>query len=187
VSGRFEIYETAIPPVKVIRRQPTHDSRGFFERLFCAAEFSALTKSKPLVQINHTRTLSQGIVRGLHYQRPPHAENKFVTCIRGEVFDVAVDIRRSSPTFLHWHSEHLSDANFKTMFIPEGFAHGFQALSPECELLYFHTAPYQASAEGAVNARDPLINIRWPEQITEMSPRDLAQPMLIAPFEGLDS
>jgi dTDP-4-dehydrorhamnose 3,5-epimerase len=187
VSSYFEIHETSFPAVKLIQRRRIDDSRGFFERLFCTTELSGLTESKPVVQINHTHTLRRGAVRGLHFQRQPYREHKFVTCIRGQVFDVAVDIRKSSATFLRWHSEILSDTNYKTLLIPEGFAHGFQTLSPDCELLYFHTAPYCATAEGAVNARDPLVNVRWPEEITEMSPRDLAHPMLAPPFAGLDS
>lgn len=187
MSVHFEIRETSIPAVKLIQRQRIDDSRGFFERLFCSTEFSALTGSKPVVQINHTHTLRRGTVRGLHFQHAPHREHKFVTCIRGQIFDVAVDVRRTSGTFLRWHSEILSDANFHMMFIPEGFAHGFQTLSPDCELLYFHTAPYCAPAAGALNARDPILNIRWPEEISEMSARDLAHPMLSSPFEALDS
>jgi len=187
VTAHFDIREASIPAVKVIQRNHSDDSRGFFERLFCGTELSALTGAKPVVQINHSRTMRLGTVRGLHFQHAPHREHKFVTCIRGQIFDVAVDMRRNSGTFLRWHSEILSETNFHTMFIPEGFAHGFQTLSPDCELLYLHTAPYCAAAQGALNARDPILNIGWPEEITEISARDLAHPMLVPPFEALDS
>ena len=96
-------------------------------------------------------TASRGTVRGMHFQHPPHAETKFVSCLRGEVFDVAVDLRNGSPTFLHWHAEILSADNHRTLVIPEGFAHGFQTLSDDCEMLYFHTAAYNPEAEGGLN------------------------------------
>ena len=187
VNKRFEIFDTAIPSVKVIQRLPIADSRGFFERLYCGNQMSALTDSKPVLHVNHTRTLQSGVVRGMHFQHKPYSEGKFVSCLRGEIYDVAVDIRKGSHTFLKWHSEILSDTNFKTLFIPEGFAHGFQTLTPDCELLYLHTAVFQADAEGALNARDPALAIRWPMDITDMSQRDRLHPMLTASFEGMDS
>jgi dTDP-4-dehydrorhamnose 3,5-epimerase len=144
-----------------------------------------LQGSRAVLQVNHTRTLQPGVVRGLHFQHPPHCEAKFVSCLRGEVFDVAVDIRKGSATFLHWHAETLSDSNFKTLFIPEGFAHGFQTLSADCELMYLHSAHYHPEAEGALNARDPRLNIRWPVNIADMSPRDASHPMLTDSFEGV--
>ena len=107
------------------------------------------------MQINHTLTGRRGTVRGMHYQRPPHAETKFISCLRGEVFDVAVDLRHDSPTFLRWHAEVLSAENHRTLVVPEGFAHGFQTLAEDCELLYLHTAAFAADSEGALNANDP--------------------------------
>jgi dTDP-4-dehydrorhamnose 3,5-epimerase len=187
VSERFDILETTIPGVKVVQRRPIQDTRGFFERLFCASEMSALTNSKPVLQVNRTRTLRPGAVRGMHFQYPPHCERKFVACVRGEVYDVAVDIRRGSKTFLQWHAEILTDSNFKTLFIPEGFAHGFQSLTADCELLYLHTAEYVMAAEGALNARDPILGIRWPMLISEMSERDRQHPLLSSTYEGVDS
>ena len=94
-------------------------------------------------------------MRGLHFQYPPHAETKLVSCLRGEVFDVAVDLRRDSPTFLRWHAEILSSDNHRTLLIPEGFAHGFQTLTEDCELLYLHTAAWQPGAEGGRTRRTP--------------------------------
>jgi dTDP-4-dehydrorhamnose 3,5-epimerase len=142
MSG-FTIIETRIPGLRVIGRAPVAgDNRGYLERLFCAGDLQSIIAHKSIVQINHTVTHRRGTIRGLHFQHPPHAEIKVVTCLRGEIFDVAVDLRRDSPTFLKWHGEILSDANRKTSIIPEGFAHGLQTLKDDVELLYFHTAPY---------------------------------------------
>jgi len=125
------------------------------------------------------------MVRGMHFQYPPHAEVKIVSCLRGEVFDVAVDLRQSSPTFLEWHGEIIAADNHKSVVIPEGFAHGFQTLGEECELLYFHTASYQADSEGGLNVQDKKLAIQWPLPITGQSPRDLAQPMIDDDFAGV--
>jgi dTDP-4-dehydrorhamnose 3,5-epimerase len=185
MTDRFEISETPLDGVKVLHRKVLGDERGFLERLFCARELRALMSDRTIKQINRTLTSRRGTVRGMHFQRPPHSETKFVTCLRGKVFDVAVDLRRGSPTFLKWHAEVLTASDPSTLFIPEGFAHGFQALSDDSELLYFHTAYYEPGAEGAINVRDPLLAIRWPEEITELSSRDARHPMLGSDFEGI--
>jgi dTDP-4-dehydrorhamnose 3,5-epimerase len=155
------------------------------ERLFCSQDLKALMGDRTIVQINHTLTATAGTVRGMHFQHPPHAETKFVSCIRGEVFDVAVDLRRGSSTFLQYHAEILTADNHKTLIIPEGFAHGFQTSSDDCEMLYFHTAAYRRDAEGAVNAQDPRLAIRWPLPVAGLSPRDAAHPLLQADFTGV--
>jgi dTDP-4-dehydrorhamnose 3,5-epimerase len=162
--------------LKLIQRNPIGDHRGYLERMFCEEELQSLIPGRSIVQINHTLTAKRGTVRGLHFQYPPHAETKIVSCLRGEVFDVAVDLRHGSPTFLHWHAEILSADNHRTLLIPEGFAHGFQTLTEDCELLYFHTAAYQPSAEGGLNAQDAKLDIRWPEAVIELSSRDAAHP-----------
>ena len=146
---------------------------------------SFLPPGKGIVQINHTLTTGLGAVRGLHFQYPPHADTKIVSCLRGEVFDVAVDLRQGSQTFLQWHAEILSADNYKTMVISEGFAHGFQTLTEDCEMLYFHTAGYQPSAEGALNVRDPRLNIFWPLVVTDLSPRDAVHPLVTEEFAGV--
>ena len=185
MSDRFDILDTPLRGLKLIRRKPIRDSRGYLERLFCADNLQALISGKGIVQITHTLTARQGTVRGLHFQHPPHAETKFVSCLRGEVFDVAVDLRQGSPTFLHWHAEILSAGNHKTLMIPEGFAHGVQALTEDCEMLYFHTAAYQPGAECGLNAKDPRLNIRWPEAVAELSPCDAAHPLVTEDFGGV--
>jgi dTDP-4-dehydrorhamnose 3,5-epimerase len=186
MSGRFDVRETSIRGLVVLQRKPVGDSRGYLERMFCAEELRMLIPpAKNIAQINHSLTVRPGTVRGLHFQYPPSAETKFVNCLHGEVFDVAVDLRHGSPTFLQWHGEILSAANHHMLVVPEGFAHGFQALTENCELVYFVTAVYQPAAEGALNAQDPALGIQWPEPITELSPRDAGHPMVTSEFAGI--
>ena len=135
MRAHFKMFDTPLSGLKVLQRKPISDSRGYLERFFCTEELEALALGKHIAQINCTLTANLGTVRGMHFQRPPHAEIKFVSCLRGEVFDVAVDLRNNSPTFLCWHAEVLSADNHKTLVIPEGFAHGFQTLADNCEML----------------------------------------------------
>ena len=185
MSDRFDILTTPITGLHVIHRKPLGDRRGYFERLFCTEELGALISSSRIEQINHSFTSLRGAVRGLHFQYPPHAEMKFVTCLKGKVFDVAVDLRQASPTFLRWHAEMLSEDNHNTLVIPEGFAHGFQALTDGCELLYLHTASWQPAAESGIDALDPALAIAWPIPITERSPRDASLSRIGADFAGV--
>jgi dTDP-4-dehydrorhamnose 3,5-epimerase len=185
MSSRFEIIETPLEGPKLIVRKRIGDQRGYLERLFCVEELQPLIPGKGIVQINRTLTAKTGTVRGLHFQYPPHAETKIVSCLRGEVFDVAVDLRLGSQTFLHWHGEILSGGNHKSLLIPEGFAHGFQSLTADCEMLYFHTAAYQPAAEGGLNAQDRRLNILWPATVTELSSRDAAHPAVTEDFLGV--
>ena len=184
--SRFALIPTPINDLQVIERKPVGDSRGFLERLFCQEKVGQLLHGKTIRQINHTFTQTRGAVRGLHFQYPPHAEIKIVTCLRGEVWDVAVDLRRGSPTFLKHHVVLLTEDNHQSYLIPEGFAHGFQTLTPDCQMLYFHTADYKAEAEDSLNALDPRLAIDWPEPITERSERDKNCPMLTDDFAGMD-
>lgn len=184
--ARFDFQPTPLAGLTVVQRKPIGDDRGFFCRFYCAEEFGEAGLQRPISQINQTLTRRTGAVRGLHFQRPPYAEAKVVSCLRGEVYDVAVDIRRGSPTFLRWHAEVLSAENMKSLLIPEGFAHGFQALTEDCELLYLHTAPYAAGSEGALNVLDARLTIAWPLQVREMSDRDRNHPMISDDFEGIE-
>lgn len=177
--------DTPIDGLKVIQRSPLYDERGFFVRLFCSEELAQAGWKKPIAQINHTMTRKRGTVRGLHFQNQPHAEMKLVMCLRGVIWDVAVDLRRGSRTFLHWHAEELSATNGKALLIPEGLAHGFQTIADGCELVYLHSAAYAVQSEGAINAKDPKLSIEWPEPIIEMSDRDRAHEMLSDEFTGL--
>ena len=169
----------------MVQAEPFQDSRGFFERLFCKDEFTAKGLYKEIVQINHSMTNSVGAIRGLHFQKPPFAETKIVRCLAGAVFDVAVDLRPKSKTFLSWHAEILTPENHKMLYIPEGFAHGFQVLEPNSELLYFHSSIYEKSAEGGVKYDDPKINIQWPLKVTDISERDISLPQIDQLNEGI--
>lgn len=185
MSGRFEVRATALPGLAALTRRRMADARGFLERMYCAEDLAPMLGARRIAQINRTLTLRPGTVRGLHFQHPPHAETKIVGCLRGAVFDVAVDLRAGSPTLLRWHGEVLSAGNGAGLVIPEGFAHGFQTLEPDCELVYFHTAPYAPGSEGGLNVRDPAIGIGWPAPIVELSERDAALPFAGHGFEGL--
>ena len=183
--SRFAILDTPIAGLKVVERQQLGDSRGYLARLFCAEELAAAGWQKPIAQINQTQTQKQGTVRGMHYQRTPHAEMKLVTCLHGAIWDVAVDLRSGSPTFLQWHAEELSATNHRALLIPEGFAHGFQTLCDDCELLYLHSAAYVPNAESGLNSNDSMLAIGWPLAVTELSVRDAQHPMLDHQFKGL--
>lgn len=170
----------------LVRRKPFVDERGLLERLYCDREFAGTLGRRSVLQINHSHTASRGTVRGLHFQQPPHAELKVVSCIRGAIFDVAVDLRKHSKTFLQWHGEILSAANHTSSVIPEGFAHGFQALEDGCELVYLHTASYVPEVTGSLNPTDPAIGIAWPLPISLIAAKDATIPSISAHFEGLD-
>ena len=176
---------TSIMGLKVIERVQRRDSRGFLSRLFCAEELSEAGWKKPIAQTNHTHSVKKGTVRGMHFQHPPHAEMKLVNCIAGKVWDIALDLRRGSPTFLKWHGEELSLENGRALLIPEGFAHGFQTLTPDCTLIYFHSHAYHSDSEGGINPIDPIVGIKWPDSISELSERDEKHPMLTTKFQGI--
>lgn len=183
--SRFDFTATPLAGLTLVSRRRTEDHRGFLSRFYCADEYLEVGMSKPILQINHTLTLNKGAVRGMHFQHPPHAEIKLVSCLHGEVFDVAVDLRRSSPTFLHWHGVILSADNYQSLLIPEGFAHGFQTLTGDCELIYLHTAAYSGLDEGMLNVLDPTLNIAWPLQIDDISERDRTHPFIDQFFQGV--
>ncbi len=183
--NRLSITDLPLAGLKRVERARLGDARGFLTRLFCADELRAAGWSGPVAQVNHSVTAKAGTVRGLHFQHAPHAEMKLVSCVRGEVWDVAVDIRAGSKTFLRWHAEILSAGNNRALLIPPGFAHGFQALSDDAELIYCHSAPYNAAAEDGLNPRDRKLAIAWPLPIFEMSARDSQRPMLADSFAGV--
>lgn len=184
---RFSVRPTAIEGVVVVEGQPRGDSRGAFMRLYCEDELRELIGQRRIVQINHSRTQRVGTVRGMHFQHAPHAEMKLVRCLRGRVWDVAVDLRRSSPSFHRSFGVELTPGNGRMLVVPEGCAHGFQVLEPDSELLYLHTAAYAPGAEVGVRCTDPLLDIRWPLPPVELSPRDLAFAPLTPAFDGIHS
>jgi len=186
MSARFCKIDTPIAGLYRIERKLIRDSRGFFSRFYCQQEISQLGLDFEMVQMNHTLTEKKGAVRGLHFQYPPHSEIKLVSCLAGEIWDVAVDLRRGSPTYLHWHAERLSDKNQAIFFIPKGCAHGFQTLTEHCQLLYLHSEFYSPASEGGINPLEPKLGIEWPLSISELSERDKSHPMLEDQFDGID-
>jgi dTDP-4-dehydrorhamnose 3,5-epimerase len=156
------------------------DSRGAFMRFFCEQSLSDVLGRRRIVQINHSRTVHLGAVRGMHYQKSPNAEMKLIRCLRGAVYDVAVDMRPESRSYLQHHAVELRANDGRLFVIPEGFAHGFQALEPDTELLYLHTAAYAPEAEDGVLHDDPLLAIKWPYPVTDISARDMLHKPLSA-------
>lgn len=178
--------KTKLNGLYVIKLEPFQDERGKFFRVYCENELNDIGHNKRIVQINQSLTKKKGTIRGMHFQYPPKAEIKMVRCLKGSVFDIAIDLRRNSPTFLKWHSEILSEDNMMILYIPEGFAHGFQTLENDSELLYLHTEFYSPSHEGGINYNDPKINIKWPLEITDISERDKSFKIISENFQGIE-
>lgn len=185
MSARFDIRQTALPDVYVVQRQPQGDERGWFERMYSPVDLADVLGQRAILQVNRTLTRTKGTVRGMHYQVQPSAEAKIVSCLRGAIFDVAVDLRRGSPTFLRWHAEMLTAENNRSLFIPEGFAHGFQAAVDDCEVLYFHTAAYDPAAERGIHPLEASLAIAWPLPVEHLSERDATHPPLTPEFDGI--
>lgn len=181
----MRIDDTPLPDLKLIETRPIGDERGRFSRLFCNTDFSAIRPNLRFVQINLSETLQQGTVRGMHFQHPPAAEAKLVRCLRGHVFDIAIDLRADSPTFMKWHAVELSDSNNLEIFIPEGFAHGFQTLTDNVQLLYLHTAAWTPIYEIGLRHDDPKLAICWPQAVTQISSKDQTHPLLDDTFVGV--
>ena len=161
----MKVTDTKIPDVKVIEPTVFEDERGFFFESFNHKKFEeAIGREVTFVQDNHSKS-STGVLRGLHYQLPPHAQGKLVRVVQGEVFDVAVDIRKSSPTYGQWVAETLSAENKKQLWIPEGFAHGFVTLSETAEFLYKTTDYYASAHERSIAWNEPTIGIQWPRRV----------------------
>ena len=177
--------ETSLKGSYVIDLELFTDERGWFARTFCKNEFAQIGHNKDWVQFNHSFTTEQGTIRGMHYQLPPFTEIKQVRCIAGAVYDVIVDLRKDSATFLHWIGIELSADNKKMIYIPEGFAHGFQTLTPNCELIYHHSQFYKPGVEGGIKYNDPAVQIEWPLPVTNISARDNQHPLLDANFKGI--
>ena len=160
------------------------DDRGWFMRTFCKGEFASIGHTKEWLQMNHSFTGQKGTVRGLHFQDPPFAEIKLVRCIRGAVWDVAVDLRPKSATYLKWFAAELNSSNKLMMYIPEGFAHGFQTLEENSELIYLHSQNYTPGSEGGIRFNDGVLNIEWPGVVTQVSERDLNLPQINDQFKS---
>lgn len=154
------------------------DARGFFARMVCAEEFAAQGLATRWVQMNTSFSREKGTLRGLHFQRPPRAEAKLVRCLRGAILDVIVDLRSGSPSYGQHETLRLDDDNRAMVYIPPGFAHGFQTLEPDTELLYLHSEVYSPDHEGGVHHADRDLGIAWPLPPVALSDRDKALPPL---------
>ncbi|HMH23176.1 MAG TPA: dTDP-4-dehydrorhamnose 3,5-epimerase [Puia sp.] len=176
---------TPIPGAFVIRLSPFIDERGAFSRLFCENELAEIGYKQRIVQINHSINKEKGTLRGLHFQRPPHAEIKIIRCLHGRVFDVMVDLRKGSPTFSQWYGVELSPEAYNMICIPMGCAHGFQTLEENSELLYFHTAFYNKEYDGGVRFDDPQFSIHWPLPPVNVSEKDKSYALLDDAFGGI--
>jgi dTDP-4-dehydrorhamnose 3,5-epimerase len=174
---------TPIEGAFAIHHDMHSDSRGRFKRQYCEREFAAAGLNTHWVQVNHSVTIGRGSIRGMHFQRPPAAEAKLVSCPVGRAFDVAIDLRRHSPTFLKWAAVEIDEST--SLYIPEGCAHGFQALTDEAQLIYQHSAYYAPEAEGGVRFDDPAIGIQWPLPVGTVSDRDRSFPLIDQGFEGV--
>ncbi|RYG60995.1 MAG: dTDP-4-keto-6-deoxy-D-glucose epimerase [Alphaproteobacteria bacterium] len=174
IAGAFEVVSHAFK-----------DERGAFSRLYCAEELREVLGGRTIAQVNASATMQVGAMRGLHYQKAPSLEMKLVRCLKGRVFDVVVDLRQGSDTFLLWDAIELSPDKANMMVVPEGCAHGFQVLEQGSELLYMHTALYEPASEGGLSFDDPKVGIDWPLAVRDLSVRDQGHPMLSDDFTGL--
>lgn len=152
------------------------DDRGFFARTWCAREFGEQGLNTNLVQQNMSLTLKKGTLRGMHFQKAPHSETKLVRCTRGSIFDVIIDLRPDSPTHKQWFGAELTADNYKMLYVPEGFAHGFVTLTDDVEVSYLVTAFYTPEADSGVRFNDPAFNIVWPTEVLHVSPKDAIFP-----------
>lgn len=177
---------TNLPDVMLLVPKRHMDARGFFSESWSAAHMAAAGLHFDFVQDNHSFSHAKGTVRGLHFQGPPHAQDKLVRCGRGALFDVAVDIRRGSPTYGQWTGAELSFDNGHQLLVPAGFAHGFMTLTPDCEIIYKCSDSYAPQTEGAVLWNDPEIGIEWPlADVAVLSDKDRDAPplgALVTPF-----
>lgn len=181
----FTVTELPLPGLKRLARRRFEDQRGRFSRLFCPTALQQAGWQGPVAQINHSVTHHEGTVRGLHYQRPPHEEMKLVSCLHGRIWDLVVDLRPDSPTFLRWHAETLDADEDTALLIPTGFAHGFQTLTSNVELLYCHSAGYEPAFEAGLRIDDPALAIPWPLAVKNLSKRDQEYPLIEHGFEGV--
>ena len=178
--------ETDIDDLYIIEPNIYKDNRGEFLRVFCEDELTELFSQEKIRQINHSVTNKKGSTRGLHFQYMPDNEIKIVKCIKGRVLDIVVDVRKNSTTFLKSFTVELSSKDKNMIYIPKGFAHGFQTLEDDCELVYFHSGIYVPNNEGVINIKDPILDIKLPLDIMDISKRDAEAPFINKKFEGID-
>ena len=181
----LKVKRLALEGAAEITTDRRRDDRGWFARFFCQRDMLEVNGGRPIQQANCSHTVARGTVRGLHFQYPPHAEDKAVRCIQGRVFDVMVDLRRASPTFGQAHSVILDAAELNMVYVPRGFAHGFQTIEDHCEILYLHTEFHAPTAEGGFRYDSPALRIDWPLPVSHISVRDSGFDPFVPSFEGL--
>ena len=177
--------ETDLKGSYIIDLKLLNDDRGSFARTFCKEQFRQIGHTKEFVQCNQSWNKITGTVRGMHFQIAPYKEIKLVRCVRGSVFDVIIDLRKDSQTFLMYFGIELNEHNKRAMYIPVGFAHGFQTLTDNTELIYMHSEYFNQEADIGLNYADPVLNIKWPLPISSISEKDRKYPFIDSTFKGL--
>ncbi len=177
--NNLNIKNILLKDAAVIEVELRGDTRGSFARFFCDKELKHLLGNDKIVNINHAESKKKGTLRGLHFQRPPHSEKKFIRCISGSIYDVIVDLRPDSDTYMQWQGVLLSAGNKKMLYVPEGFAHGYQTLEDDSELLYYVTNYYSPDYEAGLRYDDPSLKIDWPLDIIAISNKDMNHPNFI--------
>ncbi|MEA2018523.1 MAG: dTDP-4-dehydrorhamnose 3,5-epimerase family protein [Campylobacterota bacterium] len=184
-NKKLNIINTYLDGLNIIEPNIYEDERGEFGRVFCEDELSYIFKENNIKQVNHSITHKKGSVRGLHFQYSPNCEIKLIKCIKGKIIDIVVDIRKDSITFLKSFSVELSAENKKMILIPKGFAHGFQTIEDDTELIYFHSEIYSPENEGAISIFDPKLDIIFPLKVSDISDKDKSHKYLDNYFKGI--
>ena len=172
--------------IKLIKYFSSKDSRGYFSKIFSSDSFRKLGFANKVCQINISSNLKKGTVRGFHYQKQPKNEQKIIICIKGEILDIAIDLRNKSKNFLKKYKFKLSDKKCNCLFIPRGFAHGFQSLTNNSQIIYIHSELYSSKLDSGINPFDKSLKINWPIRITNVSKRDKLLPKIDSYFKGIN-
>lgn len=172
----MKFHKTTLADAMLIDIEPRGDDRGFFARVFCEREFAAHGLETRYVQANHSRNARKGTLRGMHFQKSPHGEVKLVRAVGGAIHDVIIDLRRDSPSYGRWEGFDLTAENGRILYVPAGFAHGFQTLEDNCDVTYMVSQPYTPEAERGVRFDDPAFGINWPLPVATISEKDAAWP-----------
>ncbi len=181
----MKFIEQPLAGVYIIELNLLSDERGSFARTFCKNELAQIGHHKEFVQLNQSWNTKKGTIRGMHFQTPPYKEIKLIRCVKGAVMDIIVDIRTNSPTFLKHFAVELTEDNKKMIYVPEGFAHGFQTLQDDTQLLYHHSEFYVPNSEQGLRYDDPALSLKWPSIVTIISDRDKNHPLIDKNFKGI--
>lgn len=177
----MEFLKTSLADAVLIELRKFEDARGFFARTFCKEEFGAAGLVTEFVQTNHSHNVTKGTLRGMHFQKPPHGEVKLVRCVKGAIWDAIIDLRPDFPTFGKWEGFELTEENGRMLYVPVGFAHGFQTLTGDADVTYQVSYPYTPGVEGGARYNDPAFGIDWPLEVSTISDKDAAWPLVTDP------